>query len=317
VTPAAPAEGLDLAVRAVDVRKRFGRVEALRGLSLEARGPQVFGLVGPDGAGKTTLLRVLAGLVAHDAGEVSVLGVDPREDPAALKPRLGYVPQAFSLYPMLTVDENLDFVARCHRLRGEAVAERRRRLLSLARLSRFAGARAETLSGGMKQKLALCAALLPSPPLLILDEPTSGVDVHARAEFWAVIREEARRSIVILATNYLDEAERCDRILYMLEGRSVATGPAAEIRRACDVRVFSASVAGRAEGEVAAALAGAAGLDRIERAHGSVRIESRLGERAVADRLASAFPGLAARIEEREPDLETALLALERRARSA
>lgn len=298
------------------LQKRFGEVEAIRDLSLSIEGPRVFGVVGPDGAGKTTLLRILAGLLAFEGGSVSVLGVDPSREAARLKPLLGYVPQAFSMYPTLTVEENLAFVARCHRVPRREYEARRHDLLRLARLTKFADARAETLSGGMKQKLALCGALLPRPRLIILDEPTTGVDVLTRAEFWETIREEARAALVIVATSYLDEADHCDQILYMLGGREIAIGSPREIREAAGVRVYRLAVPGR-EAEAARVLAEDRALKRVEATPRGVRVETELGEQALAARVAvlGLRLGGEVRIEEIAPDLETALLDLEERAR--
>jgi ABC-2 type transport system ATP-binding protein len=302
-------------VRVVALTKRFGDTLALDGFDMAAEGPLVFGIVGPDGAGKTTLLRILTGLLGRDRGRVSVLGVDPARDVAALKPRLGYVPQAFSMYPTLTVDENLRFVGRCHAMpRGEFEA-RRAALLALADLETFAGARAETLSGGMKQKLALCGALLTRPPLLVLDEPTTGVDVLARAEFWTTIREEARHALVIVSTNYLDEAERCDRILYMVAGRAVASGTPLALRRAAPIHVFHLAVA-----EPRARLAQdlrRAGLERVEATPRGLRLETRRRRAEVQATLAAlGVADQACALEALDADLETALLALMQDGRS-
>jgi ABC-2 type transport system ATP-binding protein len=311
---ASPADAA-LGVHAAGLTKRFGRTLALDGFDLAVEGPLVFGIVGPDGAGKTTLLRILVGLLGRDRGSVSVLGVDPERDATVLKPRLGYVPQAFSMYPTLTVDENLRFVGRCHAMSRGEFAARRGALLALADLEAFAGARAETLSGGMKQKLALCGALLTRPPLLILDQPTSGVDVLARAELWATIRDEARHALVIISTNYLDEAERCDRIVYMVGGRAVATGPPHALRRAAPVHVFHLTLA-----EPRATLARdlrRAGLERVEPTPRGLRLETR---RRRADVQATfAALGLADdafELDALDADLETALLALSHDART-
>jgi ABC-2 type transport system ATP-binding protein len=308
-------ENLKLEIEGLE--KRFGEVEAIRDLSLSIEGPRVFGVVGPDGAGKTTLLRILAGLLAFEGGSVRVLGVDPLREAARLKPLLGYVPQAFSMYPTLTVEENLAFVARCHRVPRREYEARRHDLLRLARLAKFADARAETLSGGMKQKLALCGALLPRPRLIILDEPTTGVDVLARAEFWETIREEARAALVIVATSYLDEADRCDQILYMLGGREIAIGSPREIREAAGVRVYRLGVPPGREAEAARVLAEDRALKRVEATPRGVRVETELGEQALAARVAvlGLRLGGEVRIEELAPDLETALLDLEERAR--
>lgn len=296
-----------LGVHAAGLTRRFGRILALDDFDIAVEGPLVFGIVGPDGAGKTTLLRILVGLLGRDGGSVSVLGVDPGREAAALKPRLGYVPQAFSMYPTLTVDENLRFVGRCHAMPRAEFEARRAALLALADLEAFAGARAATLSGGMKQKLALCGALLTRPALLVLDEPTSGIDVLARAELWATIREEARHAVVIVSTNYLDEAEHCDRILYMVGGRAVASGTPQALRRAAPIHVFHATLA-----EPCAALARdlrRAGLERVEPTPRGLRLETRRRRAEVQ----ATFAGLGlaeVELDALDADLETALLAL-------
>ena len=213
------------------------------------------------------------------------------------------------MYPTLTVDENLRFIARCHAMPRAEFAARRAALLALADLEAFSGARAETLSGGMKQKLALCGALLTRPPLLVLDEPTSGVDVLARAELWRTIRDQARHALVIVSTNYLDEAERCDRILYMVDGRAVATGTPQALRRAAPIHVFHVTLA-----EPRARLARdlrRAGLERVEPTPRGLRLETRRRRAAVE----ATFAGLglandAFELDALDADLETALLAL-------
>ena len=297
-----------LRVHVADLTKRFGRTLALDGFGLAAEGPLVFGIVGPDGAGKTTLLRILVGLLGRDRGSVCVLGVDPGRDATALKARLGYVPQTFSMYPTLTVDENLRFVGRCHAMPPAEFAARRAALLALADLAGFADARADTLSGGMKQKLALCGALLTRPALLVLDEPTTGIDVLARAELWTTIRNAARHALVIVSTNYLEEAERCDRILYMVGGRAVATGTPYALRRAAPIHVFHLTLL-----EPRPLLARdlrRAGLERVEATPRGLRIETR--RRHAELQATAAALGLgsdAFEIEALDTDLETALLA--------
>jgi ABC-2 type transport system ATP-binding protein len=298
-----------LGVRTQGLTKRFGRTVALDGFDIAVEGPLVFGIVGPDGAGKTTLLRILVGLLGRDRGSVSVLGIDPGRHATALKPRLGYVPQTFSMYPTLTVDENLRFVGRCHGMPRAEFEARRAALLALADLEAFAGARAATLSGGMKQKLALCGALLTRPLLLVLDEPTSGVDVLARAELWTTIRDEARHALVIVSTNYLDEAERCDRILYMVGGRAVTAGTPHALRRAAQIHVFDLTLA-----EPRATLARdlrRAGLERVEPTPHGLRLETRRRRAEVQ----ATFAALGLRddafeLAARDTDLEAALLAL-------
>ncbi len=311
---ASPAEAA-LTLHTAGVGKRFGRTVALDGVDIDVQGPLVFGIVGPDGAGKTTLLRILVGLLGRDGGRVSVLGVDPGRDATALKPHLGYVPQAFSMYPTLTVDENLRFVGRCHALPRAAFEARRTALLALADLEAFAGARAQTLSGGMKQKLALCGALLTRPPLLVLDEPTSGIDILARAELWATIRDQARHALVIVSTNYLDEAERCDRILYMVAGRGVATGTPHALRRAAHIQVFHLTLS--QPRPLLAEDLRRAGLERVEATPRGLRIETRrprVEVEATCAALGLAHGAFA--LEVLDVDLETALLALMHEARA-
>ncbi len=314
VLPDDAAPGMPLGVHIAGLTKRFGRTLALDGFGLAVEGPLVFGIVGPDGAGKTTLLRILVGLLGRDRGSVSVLGVDPGRDAKVLKSCLGYVPQAFSMYPALTVDENLRFVGRCHALPRAEFAARRAALLALADLEAFAGARAETLSGGMRQKLALCGALLTRPPLLVLDEPTTGVDVLARAELWKTIRAEARHALVIVSTNYLDEAERCDRILYMVGGRAVAAGTPHALRRAAPIHVFHVTLV-----EPRPLLARdlrRAGLERVEPTPRGLRLETRRRRAEVETTLtALGLPSDAFEIEALDADLETALLAFMHAAR--
>ncbi|MGH7860382.1 MAG: ABC transporter ATP-binding protein, partial [Candidatus Binatia bacterium] len=212
------------AIRFRKLRKRFGRRVALAGIDLELDSRQIVGVVGPDGGGKTTLLRAVAGLLEIEAEEATVLGHDLRGDVMELKASIGYVPQAFSLHRDLSVMENLRFTARLHRLPEEVFEARSGELLERTGLARFADRVAGALSGGMKQKLAVANALLPAPRLLVLDEPTAGVDVVARAEIREMLERERSRALVLLSTSYLDEAEACDRLIYLDEGRVVATG---------------------------------------------------------------------------------------------
>jgi ABC-2 type transport system ATP-binding protein len=238
-----PGPGAGSAVPSLRLRgltKRFGRKLALAGIDLDLAGPQIAGVVGPDGAGKTTLLRALAGLLEIEAGEARVLGFDLREDVRGLKARVGYVPQSFGLQRDLAVLENLRFTARLHRL---SEAELRRRvdpLLARTGLAPFAERPAGALSGGMKQKLAMVNALLPEPALLVLDEPTAGVDVVARLEIWRMLEERRDTTLVCVSTSYLDEAAACDRLIYLDEGRVSASGTPAELRATLAFELYRA-----------------------------------------------------------------------------
>ncbi len=181
----------------------------------------MFGLIGPDGAGKTTTIRLIGGLLRPDAGRISVLGRDPSVDHRAITSAVGYLSQRFSLYGDLSIDENIAFFAEIHGVRRFAPA--RDRLLEMTQLTPFRSRRADRLSGGMKQKLALACTLVHEPKILLLDEPTTGVDPVSRREFWKLLAEFLGRGLTILmATPYLDEAERCTRVALLHEGRLLA-----------------------------------------------------------------------------------------------
>jgi ABC-2 type transport system ATP-binding protein len=204
-----------------DVRKTFGATVALDGLSLDVARGQMCGVIGPDGAGKTTLLRVICGLIAPDAGTVRVFGGDPFRSHSAATHAIGYLSQQFSLYGDLSIDENVEFFARLHGVRD--FAPKRTRLLEMTGLGPFRDRLADRLSGGMKQKLALACTLIHEPPLLVLDEPTTGVDPVSRREFWKLLAEFLGQGLtILLATPYLDEAERCGQVALLNGGRVLA-----------------------------------------------------------------------------------------------
>jgi ABC-2 type transport system ATP-binding protein len=222
------AGGATAAIDLADVTRSYGAVRALDGFSLSLDAGLSLALVGPDGAGKTTLFRLVTGLVAADAGTVRVLGLDPRSQGAALRPLLGYLSQGFSLYGDLTVDENISFFAEIHGVVG--YRRRSNELLERMGLADFRGRLADRLSGGMKQKLALACALVHEPRLLLLDEPTTGVDPVSRREFWVILSElRAGGMTLVLATPYLDEAERCERVALVNKGRLLAFGRPREL----------------------------------------------------------------------------------------
>jgi ABC-2 type transport system ATP-binding protein len=216
---------------AIDVRglnKSFGDKHVVRDVSIRVEEGRITGFLGPNGAGKTTTLRLLCGLLTPDSGEGEVLGLDFRTQTEAIKRQTGYMTQSFSLYQDMTIEENLNFIAREYGLedRRQRVAEALEALGLQDRRSQLAGA----LSGGWKQRLALAAATLHRPRLLLLDEPTAGVDPQARREFWDEIHALADRGLTVLvSTHYMDEAERCHDIGYILNGKLIARGTAAEI----------------------------------------------------------------------------------------
>ncbi|MDP2183322.1 MAG: ABC transporter ATP-binding protein [Actinomycetota bacterium] len=209
---------------ALDIRKvshRFGHdVLAVDDVSFQVEAGEVFGLVGPDGAGKSTLIRMLATVLMPSHGDAEVFGHSVCKDAGGVKPRIGYMSQQFSLYPDLTVRENLAFFANLRGVPRGEVASRSKRLLEFAGLTEFAKRQAQYLSGGMKQKLALAVTLIHEPDLLFLDEPTTGVDPVSRREFWRIIAGLHQQGItVFVATPYMDEAERCSHVAFMEGGR--------------------------------------------------------------------------------------------------
>jgi ABC-2 type transport system ATP-binding protein len=227
------------ALEARGMVRRFEAVEALGGLSFAVRAGELYGLVGPDGAGKTTAIRALAGLIDLDAGEARVLARDPRTGGSAVRESLGLMPQQYSLYRDLSVEENLRFFSRLYVLPRAVYRERAERLLAITRLERFLGRRADALSGGMYKKLALACALLHQPRVLLLDEPTNGVDPVSRRELWALLHEFVHGGMAVLVTTpYMDEAERCDRVGLVHKGKLLLEGGPRELIQASGTRTF-------------------------------------------------------------------------------
>ena len=211
------------------VTVRYGKVSALNTVSLDVAEGQMFGLIGPDGAGKTSAIRLACGLVHADEGRARVFGRDPAREHSHITADVGYLSQRFSLYGDLTVDENIAFFAEVHSV-GH-YAERRNQLLDMMQLAPFRGRLASKLSGGMKQKLALACTLVHQPRLLLLDEPTTGVDPVSRREFWKLLSEFLSQGItILLSTPYLDEAERCAQVALLHEGRVLTVDTPSAIR---------------------------------------------------------------------------------------
>jgi ABC-2 type transport system ATP-binding protein len=216
-----------VAIRVQNLWKRYGTIEAICGISLEVKEGEIFGLIGPDGAGKTSTFQILAGVMEATSGTAEVFGRPARETRA----QTGYLTQAFSLYPDLTVSENIRYIGDLRHVPSAAIAERGHRYLQMFDMDRFADRLAGRLSGGMKQKLSLVCALVPEPRILLLDEPTTGVDPVSRREFWDVLAHLAMGGLTILvATPYLDEAERCNRVALMHLGEIQQMGTPSELR---------------------------------------------------------------------------------------
>jgi ABC-2 type transport system ATP-binding protein len=213
-------DDLQSAILADGLTKSFPGVRAVDALSFDVRAGEIFGLVGPDGAGKTTTLRMLAGIMPMDAGKARVAGFDVTRDPEGAKHGLSYMPQRFGLYEDLIVDENIRFYADLFGVKRAERAERSAQLLEAAGMSEFRARLAGKLSGGMKQKLGLVCALIHKPKVILLDEPTTGVDPVSRRDFWRILYELAAEGVAILtSTAYLDEAERCHRVLLLHQGK--------------------------------------------------------------------------------------------------
>jgi len=217
--------------------KRFGATTALDGVSFDVNAGELFGFIGPDGGGKTTLFRILVTLLVPDSGRATVLGRDVVRDMWALRQRVGYMAGRFSLYPDLSVDENIQFFASVF---GTTAEEQRSRIAPIyVQLEPFRDRRAAALSGGMKQKLALCCALVHRPEILFLDEPTTGVDAVSRREFWALLGDLKRDGLtIVVSTPYMDEANRCDRVALIQRGQLMTVDTPGAVARSFDRPLF-------------------------------------------------------------------------------
>ncbi len=219
------------AVEIDELVKTFGAFVAVDRVSLKVRRGEIFGFLGPNGAGKSTTIRMLCGLLTPTSGRAHVNGFDVATQPEEIRRSIGYMSQKFSLYDDLTVEENIDFFNGIYGVPKERRAERKDYVLRMANITERRRALTRTLSGGWKQRLALGCAILHDPPVLFLDEPTSGVDPIARGDFWALIRELAGTGhTIFVSTHYMDEAEYCGRLALMYRGKVIAMGPPAEMK---------------------------------------------------------------------------------------
>lgn len=228
------------AIQTADIVKRYGSVVALKGVSLEVERGEIFGLIGPDGSGKSSLYRILATLSAPDSGSATVCGLDTVRDYRKLRTHIGYMPEKFSLYQDLTVMENLSFFAS---LFGVSISDNYDLIAPVfAQLRRFPDRKAGALSGGMKQKLALSCALIHKPEILLLDEPTTGVEAVSRSEFWDILASLREKGITILvSTSYMDEATRCERVAMIDRGKILEVNTPAGLVASLDENLFNAS----------------------------------------------------------------------------
>jgi ABC-2 type transport system ATP-binding protein len=298
---------------AIDVRglnKHFGDKHVVRDLTLTVAHGEIYGFLGPNGSGKTTSIRMLCGLLTPDNGSGTCLGFDVIRQTYAIKREVGYMTQRFSLWEDLTIRENLDFVARMYGIasRRAVVADAIERLGLGARRNQLAG----QLSGGWKQRMSLAACMLHQPRLLLLDEPTAGVDPKARRDFWDQIHALAATGIAVLvSTHYMDEAERCHRLAYIFEGRLLAAGTAAEV--VAREHLAAWEVTGPQLGQLAATLRQRPGVDQVTVFGGTLHVTGQ--DAAALDAVASSFAGDARHRWQRiEAGLEDVFISLMDRA---
>jgi len=309
-----PSENVVLSVQNLEkvfTAKGKPPTQALRGVSLDAVAGRVTGLVGADGAGKTTLIRIAAGLLVPTGGSVTVLGLDSAADSIEIQSRVGYMPQKFGLYQDLSVSENMDLYADLQGVPTAQRPERYQQLLAMTGLAPYTRRRAGDLSGGMKQKLGLACALIKSPQLLLLDEPTVGVDPVSRRELWKIVYELVNVDGigVLVSTAYLDEAERCDHVVVLHEGELLSQGTPGEFREQVGKRVAIATPAsGTRSRQVYTCLVGASGIVDATIRSGRVRV---VAESDGTGDTANALPaGLAKDIAYAVPNFEDAFMTI-------
>ena len=300
----------DHAIDVRDLNKHFGDKHVVRHVSLQVKPGEIFGFLGPNGSGKTTTIRMLCGLLTPDSGSGTCLGYDILRESGQIKRQAGYMTQRFSYWDDLTLRENLDFVARMYGMsdRRRAVDEALEELGLAARANQLTGA----LSGGWKQRLALAACMLHQPKLLLLDEPTAGVDPSARRDFWEELHRLSARGIsVLVSTHYMDEAERCHKLAYIAFGELLAQGTAQEVTAAQGLSTWA--IHGENLGELSAALQKRPGVDQTV-LFGSVLHASGADGAALERTLRAATAGRAWRMERADTGLEDVFIHLMGRA---
>lgn len=297
-----------------NLRRVFGKTTAVDGLNLDIHQGEVFGLVGPDGAGKTTTLRLLAAIMDPTDGLATVAGYDTRRNPEAIKARIGYMAQTFSLYGDLSVDENLNFFADVFGVSGPVRRERIERLLSFARLTQFRKRRGGALSGGMQKKLGLACTLIHEPEILYLDEPTTGVDPVSRREFWDILTDLHVQGVtIVVSTPYMDEAERCSRIGLMYEGKLIQCDTPEAIRHQVPGRVLQVLPSDRMRARTI--LRDTPGISEVQSYGEMLHVfvdDVKAGEKKIRNALTQAGISIQS-LREVEPRVEEAFISMIRR----
>ena len=300
----------DLAIDVQGLTKRFGSKTAVNNVDIAVPVGEVWGFLGPNGSGKTTTIRMLCGLLRADEGEGTCLGLDFRTESERIKRQVGYMTQKFSFWEDLSIRENLDFVARLYGLpeRRKVVDDTLAQLGLTKRQNQLAG----ELSGGWKQRLALAACMLHDPRLLLLDEPTAGVDPKARRDFWDQIHDLSAAGITVLvSTHYMDEAERCDRIVYILNGNLIARGTVAEVIKEAGLHTYI--IHGEGVRRLSTELRGRPGAEYVAFFGASLHVSGR--DKQALNRAIAPWIGKdSLRIEEAEPSLEDVFIHLQEQA---
>lgn len=310
--PTDPRSGTDVAIRARGLTRRFGDFTAVDAVSFDVSEGEIFGFLGPNGAGKTTTIKMLIGVLEPSAGDATVAGLDVARSDQALRHRIGYMSQLFSLYGDLTVDENIELFGGLYGVTGDRFDERRAWVLDMADLEDRSDRLTAELPLGWKQRLALGCAVLHEPPILLLDEPTSGVDPLARRRFWDLIDElAAAGTTVLVSTHYMEEAEYCHRLALMNRGRLIALDTPARVRASLELPIFEVRVSDPAR--AVDALTGTPGVLEAAMFGRTVHVMADgVGEPELRERLAGA--GIEVRALARvSPSLEDVFVALVRR----
>jgi ABC-2 type transport system ATP-binding protein len=300
------------------LRKRFGDVDVIQGIDLSIEEGEIFGLIGPDGAGKSTLLRMLAGILAPSEGEISLRGINVVKDYEEVRSVVGYMPQTFGLYGPLTVEENLRAMARIRGVKGEEFKKRTARLYQFSGLGPFRDRRAAQLSGGMRQKLGLSCVLVHQPLILLLDEPTVGVDPVSRREFWEILHTlTAQGTTILISTPYLEEAERCHRIAFLHEGRILEVLDPRELKRffpyaSCDI--YAPEIRGLLKGLQERLTPPAAFLSGD---HIHLICEKKLVDSGKLEQIVKKLDPVGAQVKETTPNVQDLYFVLERRGHEA